>query len=289
MHVIGMGRGTKSPLGDEATYIQNDPVNAAAVYSVFREFKITHVFHLAGVTEHVPLVGNPLRSMWDNLKMTRNILEGFQQSSSTQWFFFPSSGKVYSPMTGQGIPEDHSTEPSSVLGKNKLIQERLIDFYATQSLKAYVIGRTFNIYGPYQRNTFLIPTALHQISIGDDLYLGSLTDRRDYLFIDDFVDAVLFAQCLDNPGLRVINIGSGQSKNAEEIVAEIGSCIGRELKIHMDEDRLRTGETPDEFGLCDTLNSLGWAPRYRLSQGIEKTIKYFDMGNGAWKPHKWYT
>tara|TARA_Y100001934_G_C12224131_1_gene712163 strand:- start:310 stop:1170 length:861 start_codon:yes stop_codon:yes gene_type:complete len=283
MHVIGMGRSSSSLIGDEAIYIQINPVDAAAVHSIFKEFKITHVFHMAGVTEHIPLVDNAIRSMWDNLNMTRNILEGFQNSLSPHWFFFPSSGKVYSPMTGRGIAEDHSTQPSSILGKNKLIQERLIDFYATQSDKTYVIGRTFNIYGPYQRSTFLIPTALQQVSIGDDLYLGNVTDRRDYLYIDDFVDAALSARCLNSPGISVVNIGSGQSNNAAEIVTEIGSCIGRNLKIHIDKNKLRIGETSNEFGLCDTLHSLGWVPKFRLSKGIEKTIRHFDMSNGDWK------
>jgi nucleoside-diphosphate-sugar epimerase len=242
----------------------------------FRNSRFDTVIHLAALTTHEELTKHKERTLRINLEGTLNLLEEFKSTESGK-FIFASTGKVYGRIQELPLSEDHPTSPINVLGKTKLIAEKLIDFFSGESAQQYVILRMFNVYGPGQRDYFLIPTILSQLRDGNgQITLGNLSHRRDYIFIEDVVDAILTVLGKEMSGnLNVFNVGSGRAHSASDIVKIMERILARKVSIKVDESRLRKDEFPEEYADVGKLLSLGWSPRYDLEAGIERTASRF--------------
>lgn len=251
-----------------------DILNSDAVEKVFKENQLDCVVHLAAITAHSEIVDNRMKTFETNLQGTINLLNSFNMHCRGGQFIYSSTGKVYGRTNEMPISEKALVNPMNILGKTKRITEEVIDFYA-QPENRYLILRIFNIYGEGQRSNFVVPTILAQLE-RECINLGSLKDLRDYLYVDDLIDA--FKACIASPdrfsNVDYVNIGSGEPACVADILREIEKLIGRELKVTVDQSRLRRDETPVEFCSHDKLTAqTGWTPKYSLADGIEKTLR----------------
>lgn len=237
------------------------------------------VIHLAALTSHKDIVDNKFETLETNFIGTKNVLNAFIKSKTARKFLYASTGKVYGKIVRLPIPEEHPTDPLNILGKSKLITERLIDFYASSSLgvssKEFIILRIFNVYGRGQKDNFLIPTILKQLESGNELVLGDIKAKRDYVYIDDVVDGFVRAiQKRGLEGLSIYNICSGKSFSAQEIVEMISQIKGVKIKIKSDSKKIRKDEVDDEYGSFKKAKKvLGWVPKVTLSKGLLKILE----------------
>jgi nucleoside-diphosphate-sugar epimerase len=150
--------------------------------------------------------------------------------------------------------------------------EEACGFYARTLDVPVTTLRPFNVFGCGQRPEFLIPTILSQIRKRESITLKDLAPRRDYVFVDDLVDALL--RSIDNPGgLRVFNIGSGASHSVGEIVAIAQSLAGTRLPLISD-DNVRRNEIPDvRADISRARAALGWEPTIDLTRGIDRILR----------------
>lgn len=251
-----------------------DILNRGAVESVFRENQFDCVIHLAAITAHSEIVDNRMKTFETNLQGTINLLNSFNTYCRGGQFIYASTGKVYGKTNEMPISENALVNPTNILGKTKRITEEVIEFYA-QPENRYLILRIFNIYGEGQRSHFVLPTILAQLE-QEHIQLGSLKDFRDYLYVDDLIDA--FKACIASPAkfsnVDHVNIGSGEPACVADILREIEKLIGRKLKVTVDQSKFRHDETPVEFCNHSKLTAqTGWTPRYSLADGVEKTLR----------------
>ncbi len=245
-----------------------------AVEKVFKENQFDCVVHLAAITAHSEIVDNRMKTFETNLQGTINLLNGFNKYCHGGQFIYSSTGKVYGKTNEMPISENALVNPTNILGKTKRITEEVIEFYA-QPENRYLILRIFNIYGEGQRSNFVLPTILAQLE-QESINLGSLKDFRDYLYVDDLIDA--FKACIASPGkfsnVDHVNIGSGEPACVADMLREIERLIGRELKVTSDQSKFRHDETPVEFCNRSKMTAqTGWTPKYSLAEGIEKTLR----------------
>lgn len=249
-------------------------LNSEAVEKVFKENQFDCVVHLAAITAHNEIVGNRMETFETNLQGTINLLNSFNRHCHGGQFIYSSTGKVYGRTNEMPISENALVNPTNILGKTKRITEEVIEFYA-QPENRYLILRIFNIYGEGQRSNFVLPTILAQLE-QECLNLGSLKDFRDYLYVDDLIDA--FKACIAAPAnfsnVDHVNVGSGEPACVADILREIERQIGRELKVTVDQSKFRRDETPVEFCNHSKLTAqTGWTPKYSLADGVEKTLR----------------
>ncbi len=234
------------------------------------------VVHLAALTQHKDIEENKFEALETNLQGTKNILDAFSKSKKARKFLYSSTGKVYGKIVHLPISEDHPTNPQNTLGKSKLITEKLIDFYVNDQ-KEFIIFRIFNVYGPGQRESFLIPTVLKQLEKGKGLVLGDIKTKRDYVYIDDLVDS--FVKAIEHTGVKslsIYNICTGKSFSARQIVKLIEKIKGEKIKVKSMFSKVRHDEEKDEYGSYEkTKKTFGWEPKVYIEQGLRKLI----MGN----------
>lgn len=229
------------------------------------------VIHLAAKTTHKDLVENKFEALETNIDGTKNVLDAFIRSEAKK-FIYPSSGKVYGKIESLPISETHPTNPLNVLGKTKLIAEKFIEFYSNND-KEFVILRIFNVYGKGQKENFLVPTILKQVSLRkEEIMLGDTEAKRDYVYIDDVVSAIVKAvERKDKMGLLIYNICSGVGRSAKDIVYLIGKILGKDIKIKVNRKLLRSDESEAEYGSYELAKKeLGWKPKVNLEEGLRK-------------------
>lgn len=266
---------SNEPMNDDRiTFFLGDILNKEFVTKLFRDYRFNAVIHLAAITAHKDIVDNRWETFDINLRGTQNLLEGFNQYCEGGIFLYTSTGKVYGKTNEMPITEKALVKPTNILGKSKRITEEVIDFYAIPQNK-YIICRIFNIYGEFQRRSFIVPTIIDQLGEAT-IKLGSLSDKRDYLYIDDLIEALISCIRYKDRFANVdhVNIGSGFPADVSDILTEIGSLLNRELCVETEESRLRTDETPLEYCSHEKLTELtGWQPHYTLHTGLKKTLE----------------
>lgn len=271
--LYALSRKSFSPEG--VVCLTGDVLDKPRLMELFEQTSFDAVIHLAAITEHHQIVDNRFQTFDTNLKGTINLLECFNAYCKGALFLYASTGKVYGKTNQMPITETAVTNPQNILGKSKRITEEVIDFYAVPENK-YLICRIFNIYGEFQRRSFVVPTIIDQLE-QPYISLGNLKDLRDYLYIRDLCSAIM--SCLDYrqafAEVDVVNIGSGEPACVQDILREMEQLLERKIEVCIDRSRMRSDETSVEFCDHSKLTRLtGWKPRYTLPEGLSQTLKY---------------
>ena len=132
---------------------------------------------------------NPSHFIVNNISSTQNAVEWCRGCNAYMVF---SSAYVYGSPLRLPIKETDQPQPNNPYALSKLLAEKCIEFGVEfMGIDAPVL-RLFNVYGHGQRDEFLIPTIIKQLK-GDSIHLMDLSPRRDYVYIEDVVDAFMRA------------------------------------------------------------------------------------------------
>lgn len=174
------------------------------------------------------------------------------------------------------ISEDDVLEPTTVRGAAKAAATHVC--LAWSSRLPVVVLRPFSVYGPWEPDARLVPTVVRAALRGEELRLTAPGYRRDFVYVGDFVEAVLLA--LTAPAGaegEIVNVGSGRQAANEDVVAEVERLTGRELAVRTG---AHPGRPPDtKFWVADVTKAkhlLGWEPRRTLADGLAATLEWFD-------------
>jgi nucleoside-diphosphate-sugar epimerase len=151
--------------------------------------------------------------------------------------------------------------------------EHLCQAYHRDFSVTGVILRLFNVYGPGQRGDFLIPSIINQARTGRVL-LKDAAPERDFVYVDDVIDACIMAGRSDSGNMEVINIGTGESHSVEAVVREVTKCFGGGLKANYTGEK-RPNEIPVTVAdIRKARKLLGWEPKVGFEQGIRRCVDW---------------
>ena len=236
--------------------------NAGATLSV------DTVIHLAART-FVPESYNDPRAFYrNNFLSTLNALE---LARCRQARFVLAGTPVYG--TPQYLPVDelHPTSPANPYMAGKIIAEQLCAGYRRDFGLPVVVLRLFNVFGPGQRGDFLLPRILNGLAEGR-ICLRDPAPRRDFVYIDDVVDAFLSALSFRDSNVEIFNIGSGRSVSVADLAELVLRLSGRAASVEYD-GQTRPREIADIVAdIRKAGRVLGWAPRITLEDGIRRIL-----------------
>lgn len=229
---------------------------------------VQHVFHLAGRTFVPDSWVNPVGFHKTNTLGTGNVLEYCRAHGARLTFV---SAYLYGVPDHLPVEEQCTPRPNNPYALSKYLAEQICEFYANYYGVDVTVIRPFNIFGPGQKEPFLIPHIVNQVMARQAIHVKDLAPRRDYVYIDDLADALV--KTLSGPsGYNVFNIGSGKSISVQELVADIQSIVGTELPV-ISAGEIRPNEINDVYAdISKAQKMLGWAPSYTFRQGVEQMI-----------------
>ncbi len=175
------------------------------------------------------------------------------------------------------MKETDLLEPVSYYAATKASASLICQVFAKEFKKPIVTLRPFSVYGPWEEGSRLIPTVINSILKDKQINLTAGKEKRDFIYIDDLVDAYLKAARTGLSG-EIINIGSGKQFSTREVVEIITSLIKKGAKINYGAYKPRIWDT--DFWLADKRKAkklLGWKPKFNIKEGLTQTIKWFEQ------------
>lgn len=169
--------------------------------------------------------------------------------------------------TDEGAP----LRPRGFFGATKAAGSLLVAAAAARRGLRAAILRAFQVYGPLDHDGRLVPTVLRAARRGEPVSLTGPGRRRDWVYVDDVVEACIRAARTDSlPCGQVLNIGTGRQVANEELVAEVERVTGRALEL----SRQHPGRGWDSGNwVCDpslARRLLGWEATVDLTEGLAR-------------------
>lgn len=248
-------------------------VSAPEALSSFLDADTT-LFHLAGHTSVAGSVRNPEVDFDGNVMAFFHVLETARASGAT--VIFPSSPAVFEP--GQDLPlkESDRKRPVSPYGAAKLACEGYAAaFHSCYGLDVR-IARIFNVYGPGMTRfaIFDFYRKLKQNAAALQI-LGDGSQMRDYLFINDAVEALLVIG-EHGVGGEDYNVASGVPTETMALAEEVAAAMGLSGVEFSALGRSFPGDIPRWYADITKLKALGFEPTVSLVDGLKRTVEWLN-------------
>ncbi|HEY8756430.1 MAG TPA: NAD-dependent epimerase/dehydratase family protein [Candidatus Dormibacteraeota bacterium] len=275
---LSRGRRDQVPAGAE--FHQLDVVDdrlTALVASINPEI----VFHEAAQIDVRRSVADPLLDTRINVLGTVNLLDACSRAGVRRVVFASSGGALYGDTSVLPTPESHPCEPASAYGAAKLAGETYGSVFGKVHGLEFIALRYGNVYGPRQDphgEAGVVAIFAERLLAGSDATInGDGTQTRDYVFVDDVVDANLRAA--KSPALGAFNIGTGRQCDVNELYSHIARAAGVERPPR--HGPAMPGEQRTScLDVARAAALLGWHPRVRLEEGVSRTVDWFRDRTG---------
>ncbi|MBU0471548.1 MAG: NAD-dependent epimerase/dehydratase family protein [Nanoarchaeota archaeon] len=231
---------------------------------------VDFVFHYAALPSVPYSVTHPLETHRVNVDGTLNVLLA-ARDSNVKKVVFASSSAVYGNTTKLPIVESQELNPFSPYAAHKIIGENYCKlFFNTYGLRTSAF-RFFNIFGPRQspdsQYAAVIPKFLSLMKNGmQPIIFGDGLQTRDFVFVEDVVQANLLAIKDSRCDGQVFNVGSGVKSSVLDLVNVMNKVIGTNIKpVH---NPVRAGDVKHSYADISKVKALGFRPKSSLIDGL---------------------
>ena len=240
------------------------------------------IFNLAGQVSHIDSMRDPYTDLDINCRAQLSILEACRNFNPRAKIVFAGTRQVYGKADSLPVDESHLVRPVDVNGINKAAGEYYHLLYNNVFGVRACSLRLTNIYGPRQllkhnRQGFIAWFIRLAIEDREIQIYGDGSQRRDFVYVDDAVDAFLRAGASEACNGQALNVGGLEPISHRDLVALLVRVAGS--------GRHRFVEWPPEKKLIDIgdfyadstriQQTLGWSPRTTLSDGLRQTIQFY--------------
>ena len=235
------------------------------------------VFHQAAVVSVPYSVEHPQETHDVNLQGTLNVLFAARRRGVKR-IVFAGSAAAYGDDPELPKRESMFPAPSSPYGVEKLASERYLAACAPLYGVETVTLRYFNVFGPRQDPSSpysgVISIFVERALRGDRVTVyGDGTQSRDFVFVEDVVEANLRAATTPGVSGRVYNVATGNETTVNELAAMLGRVVGRELAVAY--EPRRPGDILKSLADIGRARAdLGYAPRIGIEAGLERLVAH---------------
>jgi GDP-4-dehydro-6-deoxy-D-mannose reductase len=241
------------------------------------------IFHLAAQSSVERSWADPSQTLKINAVGAIHLFEALRAEQLAPRIVLIGSGEQYGlvPPEANPISEERSFQPTNPYAVSKAAQ----DLYGYQYFVAYKLPilrmRPFNHFGPGQAATFVVASFARQIALIEAgkaepvLLVGNLQAQRDFLPVEDVIDAYIAAAERGQPG-QAYNIGSGRAHSIKEILDSLLALSKIPIQVREDPARLRPVDVPLLVADTSRLQAhTGWKPLVDFESALRRTLDYW--------------
>ncbi|WP_306133277.1 NAD-dependent epimerase/dehydratase family protein [Roseivivax marinus] len=261
----------------EARYVSAADGDLEALEGLIRESAV--VYHMAhGFSAATPrhVVAERLPAL---LELNDRIMRTCRDAG-VPLVYVSSGGTVYGKVEQVPTPEDAPTAPINFYGVSKLAAER---HFLAQPGPDTIVLRVSNPYGPWQYGTGgqgVIGTWMRAVLQGQSLTIrGDGRAERDYVFVDDVVDAMLRAGEVGGSG-TVLNVGFGEGRSLNDLLAAFRELFPGAVDCNY-VDAAPSDVPVSVLDVSRAKDLLGWTPRTAFDDGLAKTRAWMERHVGG--------
>lgn len=267
--------------GNGVTAHDLDITDPEAAECLLQALKPDRIFHLAAQSS--------VRLSWEKPRLTTevnavgavNLFEGIRKACPAARTVVVGSGEEYGKIDYQAsVRETQPPQPSNLYALTKLFQERLAQLYSEAYGLNFVMTRSFNHFGPYQTEQFVVADFCSQVAAIERgerepiIRVGNLDAYRDFTDVRDVVRAYLLLAEKGERG-EVYNVGSGTCLRIGDILEIILSLSSKKIEVKIDERKFRPIDVPKIMADVSKLKALGWEPKIPVRETIENTLDFY--------------
>ncbi|PIN90055.1 UDP-glucose 4-epimerase [Candidatus Pacearchaeota archaeon CG10_big_fil_rev_8_21_14_0_10_34_76] len=267
-----LSSGNRENVNSKAMLIIRDIVDD--VEDVFKE-GIDYVFHLAAQMNVRVSLDNPEKDAKINILGGLNIIKNCVRYNVKKMIFSSTGGAIYSSKAEIPCDENSEAKPESPYGLAKLTIENYLRIMESTRGLNYCALRYANVYGPRQNakgEAGVVSIFISNFLNGrESVVFGDGEQTRDYVFVNDVVDANIIAMEKNLKG--AFNVGTGIEVSVNEIANKINKLMKDSGKII--HGKAVIGELRRNALDANKLKSEGWSLNNDLDEGLKKTVEWF--------------
>lgn len=273
--VDNLSTGKRKNVNKNATFYKMD-IQSKRIERVFRNERPLIVVHLAAQMNVRHSTEDPGFDAQVNILGTINVLEHAVKHGVRKVTFASSGGAIYGEQEIFPASESHRTDPLSPYGISKLAGEKYLAYYDSATGLRYVALRFANVYGPRQDSegeagVVAIFSKL-MLNGGQPIINGTGKQTRDFVYVDDVVEAIMVTLEEDIQG--IFNVGTGHETTVNE-------CYGiiKELTKSQCKDLYGAAKKGEQFrsvlDVTKIREKFGWDPQVTIQEGLQRTVEFF--------------
>jgi len=270
---------THETLPANATFVQGDLSDSGLVRHTLEDRAITLVYHLAWSTIHETALKNPTDDIQRNVIPSIQLFEACCAVDIQQVIFLSSGGTIYGIPQHLPIGEDHPTHPINAYGVSKLTVESYLQMYTHLHELQSMILRASVPYGPRQnplRRQGAVAVFVYRALRHEPITIwGDGQTLRDYLYIDDMVQALLMARNYPATGTSILNIGGARVYSLNELVQVIEQTLGVTMQVRYEPPRNFDVQQLD-LDTSAASRALCWRPVVSLDEGVKRLATWMQ-------------
>ena len=249
-----------------------------------------YVFHLAGQNDHVLSLTNPFPDIDINIKGSAILLETCKRVNPGARLIYSGTRGEYGPAAMLPVGEDQPMRPRGIYELSSLTAQQLFQIYHDNHGVRAVTLRLTNIYGEraqMRHSRFGVANWFIRLALDDDTIpvFGDGLLLRDFVYVQDAVEAMLRCAATDAAYGQVFNVGDSHASNFRalaETVVRVAGCGRWQLAPFSPE---RAAQEPGDF--CSDIRKIGrvvgWRPTTSLEDGVTRTVAFYRK----FREHYW--
>ena len=258
----------------KCTLLRGDINDRPKLWSLLQD--VDCVYHLAARVIVPESVLYPREYNLVNVGGTVTLMEAMRDVGVKRVIFI-SSGTIYGNQKDQPVNENCRPNPRSPYAVSKLSAEYYIRTIGDLWEIETVCLRVFNAYGPNQplppSHAPVIPYCFRQaLDNGTIVVHGDGEQTRDYVYIEDVVDAMMTASYAEKVNHLIINIGSGKETSVNEIIKNVIGITGAKPEIVINKTHY-SGPSRMCADISLALNTLNYQPKVSLADGFSRILE----------------
>jgi UDP-glucose 4-epimerase len=240
------------------------------------------VFHLAAQVSHVLSLSNPYPDIDINIKGTAALLEACRKRNPQAVVVRSGTRGQYGPAMTLPVSEDAPSDPRGLYEISQLSAEMICRTYARIHGMRIVPLRLTNVYGPRAQMkhsqfgvvNWFVRLALEGLPIP---IFGTGEILRDFLYVDDCVEALLLAAGEPAASGVVLNVGGDRASTFLEVARILQRLVPGTQTVFTDFTPERRAQEPGDFvsDIAKIRRVLGWRPSVALEDGLARTVEFY--------------
>ena len=240
------------------------------------------VFHLAGQVCHLTSLQDPFPDIDMNIKGTAVVMEAVRRRNPRARVIYTGTRGQYGPSVKLPVSEDAPTNPKGIYEISNLTAEKIIQVYNDTHGIRSVMLRITNTYGAraqMRHSRFGVANWFVRLAIDNETIriFGDGKILRDFLYVDDCVEAILISGAHENAAGEIFNVGVDTPTTFLELAKALIEVAGTGRWEFAPFTPERQAQEPGDFysDITKIRTRLGWAPRTPIREGLRRTVDYY--------------
>lgn len=209
----------------------------------------------------------------DNVEATANLIDTALRYNLSKIIYL-STVVVYGEGGKEPFKEIDWPRPNNTYGLTKYLGENLVKYWGTKTGKPVTILRPFNIYGPGNQKGVIHSFYKAFKEKGFVTIYGDGKQKRDFLYVDDLVKAILTS--IEKRADGAFNLGTGKSVSLLELVELFGRSVGEKPRVEF--QNAEPGKVnQSEYSIERARQELNWTTTISLEDGLKKTVQWYQQ------------